>query len=930
MAIFVGPSRIGAGVSLGTLYIRMALDPTQMQQGLRTVVGDVEDSSSAMLKAFNTLALTATAVLAGVAAGAVNEFAKFDKAMTSSTAIMGDLTEEMKKKMADLARELSLHSDKSAADLAGTYLHLASAGYTAEQAMAALPTVMKFATAGAFDLKDASTLLSDAQVALGLRMDDATKNMENMTRVADVLTRAEALANASTKQFAEALTNKAAAAMRQFGVSLEEGVAVLAAFANQGLKGEAAGTALYIVLRDLQKAALHQPEAWSTLGVAVYDASGNMRHMADIIDELSKALVGASDEQKRMVFSMLGFTDRSLSATMSLLGMGDAIRKYEEGLLSAGGATEKVAGKQLVAFQDQLLMVWHEIQNLAIEIGKEMAPSIIYLGKEISKLARYLLDLQKQMDYMKPVMEGVMNLLKAFVVSVALVYATLRSFSDFVKLELYVVLTSLQMITSGTIKIFTVWVDVVANALIPALMKLGNSASTVGKLMMDLFLQNWNVVIEDSRKLSASVGKDLEKLSKVTGEALVTTTEVAQDTVKALLKNAVGATNQTTADLEKTWTGVLDLFKHLYGEVGTTAPKTTSALNGTAAASNALGVATGAAAQGLRGLAEANKAVSSTATTATVEVQKLINSANLSRVLASQGFGDLADKKTGDMTPNSFEKSVMSYRQGTRGIGERSGATDPYTAELDKYNDQIKTVQDNLRELQTYQDKDVLLTVEAQKKKAAAIEAYNNRLKALQQAQNLTILQAGQNMFDSLAEAAEGFAGKQSEVYMAMFAASKAFAIAESIIKIQQGIANAASMPFPANIAAIASVVAATANIVTTISSIGLNLQGREKGGPVSRNTPYIVGEKGKELFVPDSNGTIIPNNRLTGSTIVNVHNYTDAQAQVTERQQGNDRIIDIVMSQVNKTLASDIRNGKGDVPRALAESFRLRRGKSQ
>ena len=36
-------------------------------------------------------------------------------------------------------------------------------------------------------------------------------------------------------------------------------------------------------------------------------------------------------------------------------------------------------------------------------------------------------------------------------------------------------------------------------------------------------------------------------------------------------------------------------------------------------------------------------------------------------------------------------------------------------------------------------------------------------------------------------------------------------------------------------------------------------LPGREKGGPVRKGQPYIVGEKRPEVFVPDQNGTIIP-----------------------------------------------------------------------
>jgi hypothetical protein len=38
---------------------------------------------------------------------------------------------------------------------------------------------------------------------------------------------------------------------------------------------------------------------------------------------------------------------------------------------------------------------------------------------------------------------------------------------------------------------------------------------------------------------------------------------------------------------------------------------------------------------------------------------------------------------------------------------------------------------------------------------------------------------------------------------------------------------------------------------------------GRAMGGPVWADQPYIVGERGAELFVPNSNGTIVPNNQV-------------------------------------------------------------------
>ncbi|WP_110636230.1 hypothetical protein [Salinicola salarius] len=78
------------------------------------------------------------------------------------------------------------------------------------------------------------------------------------------------------------------------------------------------------------------------------------------------------------------------------------------------------------------------------------------------------------------------------------------------------------------------------------------------------------------------------------------------------------------------------------------------------------------------------------------------------------------------------------------------------------------------------------------------------------------------DLFGSLSDLSKSFAGEQSGVYQAMFAVSKAFAIADSIVKIQQGIASAAALPFPTNLPAMATVAAQTASIVSTISSTSL------------------------------------------------------------------------------------------------------------
>lgn len=54
---------------------------------------------------------------------------------------------------------------------------------------------------------------------------------------------------------------------------------------------------------------------------------------------------------------------------------------------------------------------------------------------------------------------------------------------------------------------------------------------------------------------------------------------------------------------------------------------------------------------------------------------------------------------------------------------------------------------------------------------------------------------------------------------------------------------------------------------------------GRATGGPVFGNSPYIVGERGPELFVPKGNGTIIPNDQLGGNSSINIYNYNERAA---------------------------------------------------
>lgn len=57
-----------------------------------------------------------------------------------------------------------------------------------------------------------------------------------------------------------------------------------------------------------------------------------------------------------------------------------------------------------------------------------------------------------------------------------------------------------------------------------------------------------------------------------------------------------------------------------------------------------------------------------------------------------------------------------------------------------------------------------------------------------------------------------------------------------------------------------------TTPLASGIGSFFNGLMGRASGGPVTSGTPYMVGERGPEIFVPRGSGTIIPNHALGSS----------------------------------------------------------------
>ena len=153
-------------------------------------------------------------------------------------------------------------------------------------------------------------------------------------------------------------------------------------------------------------------------------------------------------------------------------------------------------------------------------------------------------------------------------------------------------------------------------------------------------------------------------------------------------------------------------------------------------------------------------------------------------------------------------------------------------------------------------------------------QEHADRLAQIESAKQQVMLAAGEQAFGAVAGIMKEAFGEQSAMYKAAFVAQKAFAIAQSIVAIQQGIALAAANPWPLNLGAMASVAAATAGLISNISSVSMG-GGRQYGGAVSPGSMHRINENGapeifnaangQQFMLPNRRGEVVSNRDATG-----------------------------------------------------------------
>ncbi|HCB0695232.1 TPA: phage tail length tape measure family protein [Klebsiella pneumoniae] len=224
-------------------------------------------------------------------------------------------------------------------------------------------------------------------------------------------------------------------------------------------------------------------------------------------------------------------------------------------------------------------------------------------------------------------------------------------------------------------------------------------------------------------------------------------------------------------------------------------------------------------------------------------------------------------KAIGQLKPGEYEKTRADIYQNTdmqlpstvRNVvgnltptgGRLSGTFEGMQGQINEYDQAQQELQRWLAAQEEAYAKAGEITAEGEARMTSIRQRAADANQVIEAQKNTIISAATQSLFDSTADIMRTGFGEQSAIYKVAFAASKAFAIADSMVKIQQAIASGAvSAPYPANIIAMASIAAQTASIVSNIQAVsGVGFASGGYTGPGGKYQPAGIVHKGEYVF---------------------------------------------------------------------------------
>lgn len=311
-----------------------------------------------------TMALSVAGI--GMSASDVfNTFTGFEEGMSGVRALT-EATDAEFLFLRETAKSLGASTSFSASQAAEGMQNLASAGFTVNEIVAAMPGMLDLAASSGEDLAVASDIAATTLRGFGLEASKAG-------HVADVLAEVSARTNAAVSDTGEAMKYIAPVA-NAMGLSLEEVAASIGFLSDAGIKGSQAGTTLRSAFTRLAKPTEDMLEVMDSLNLSFYDTDGKMKSISNIVGMLNTEMAGLTDAEKQNALVTL-FGQEALSGMMVLMEAGpEKIAELTKSLEECDGAASKMSQTRLDNLAGDIEELGGAMETLQLDVMEKLNP----------------------------------------------------------------------------------------------------------------------------------------------------------------------------------------------------------------------------------------------------------------------------------------------------------------------------------------------------------------------------------------------------------------------------------------------------------------------------------------------------------------------------------------------------------------------------
>ncbi|MQS52174.1 phage tail tape measure protein [Companilactobacillus mishanensis] len=289
--------------------------------------------------------------------------------------------------MADASKKWSTQYGISTDKINNAMEELVKRGYSANQTMGAMPSILNAAKASGDDFTDVMKVSTSTLEQFGLKSNTTAGMLKNTQRVTDSLTYTANATAAGFQDMGDAMTYVGPTA-HAAGLSLEETASAIGLMSNQGIEGSVAGTALRSALTRLMKPSKQNAEGFKELGINVADFKNHSLTLPEILTKIKTNTAGWTKEQRAAAIATAFGTEAQAGMNALVSEGGGALTELTNKTEKATGSTKKIAETMNNTSAAQVARFKESLHVLAITVGEKLTPTLMPLVKNLTNVVK--------------------------------------------------------------------------------------------------------------------------------------------------------------------------------------------------------------------------------------------------------------------------------------------------------------------------------------------------------------------------------------------------------------------------------------------------------------------------------------------------------------------------------------------------------------